>query len=79
MEKYKKFLAKLPPDLRLKLIKAICQIADGDLKNLDIKVLESKYEVYRCRIGKIRILFQKNGNKYQILDVGFRGDIYKNV
>lgn len=79
MEKYKKFFAKLPVALRLKLIKTVCQIADGDLKNLDIKVLESKYEIYRCRVGKVRILFQKNANKYQILDVGFRGDVYRNV
>lgn len=78
MEKYKKFLAKLPPALRQELIKAISQIADNNLKNLDIKIMHSKYSVYRCRVGKLRILFQKTKSGNTIMDIGFRGDIYKN-
>jgi mRNA-degrading endonuclease RelE of RelBE toxin-antitoxin system len=78
MEQYKKFLAKLSPTLRARLIKAVCQIAVGNLKNLDIKMMHSKYSVYRCRVGKLRILFQKTENGNSIMDIGFRGDIYKN-
>lgn len=78
MEKYKKFLAKLPPNLRTKLIKAVNKIADGNLKNLNIKILHSKYKVCRCRVGKLRILFQKTETNNRIMDIGFREDIYKN-
>lgn len=78
MEKYKKFLAKLPADLRIKLINAVEKISKNNLKNLDIKILHSKYKVYRCRVGKLRILFQKTETSNRIMDIGFRGDIYKN-
>lgn len=78
MEKYKKFLAKLPPKLRARLIKAVFQIADGNLKNLDIKIIHSKYGVYRCRVGRLRILFEKTESGNRIMDIGFRGDVYKN-
>lgn len=79
MEKYKKFLAKLPPELRTKLIQALFHIANNNLKTLDIKPLHSKYEVFRCRVGKLRILFQKTEAGNRIMDIGFRGDIYKDL
>jgi mRNA-degrading endonuclease RelE of RelBE toxin-antitoxin system len=77
MEKYKKFLKKLSPTLRKRLIKAVFLIADDKLKTLDIKMLHSKFCVYRCRVGKLRILFQKTENGNRIMGIGFRGDIYK--
>lgn len=78
MEKYKKFLAKLPPALRTRLVKTIFLISDNELGNLDIKMIHLKYRLYRCRIGKLRILFQKTGEGNKIMDIGFRGGIYKN-
>ncbi len=78
MKDYLKFLKKLPKKLRLQLIKTVEAIAAGELKNLDIKKLDKDHKVYRCRVGKIRILFQKRGETNFILDIGFRGDIYKN-
>lgn len=78
MEKYKKFLAKLPADLRIKLINAVEKISNNNLKNLDVKTLHSKYKVHRCRVGKLRILFQKTEASNRIMDIGFKGDIYKN-
>lgn len=77
MEKYIKFLTKLDAKTRDRLIKIIWKIADGDLKNLDIKMLHSEYGVYRCRIGKIRILFQKTEFGNRVMDIGWRGDVYK--
>ncbi|MDD3862200.1 MAG: type II toxin-antitoxin system RelE/ParE family toxin [Candidatus Gracilibacteria bacterium] len=79
MERYKKFLSKLPVDLREKLILVVCKIAENDLVGLDLKLLQSNYKIYRCRVGKVRILFQvaKFGNK--VLDIGFRGDVYKGL
>lgn len=79
MEKYKKFLAKLTPELRRKLIKTIALIAENNFRALDIKMLHAKYCLYRYRIGKLRVLFQKTENGNKILDVGFRGGVYKNL
>ncbi|MBU1152233.1 type II toxin-antitoxin system RelE/ParE family toxin [Patescibacteria group bacterium] len=78
MEKYKKFIQKLPKSLRLKAIKALYKLAEGDLKGLDIKELSGPYEIHRCRIGKIRIIFQKKPSVNMIMDIGFRGGVYKN-
>lgn len=79
MQNYLKFLAKLPKNLRLKVISVIGKIADNNLKNLDIKSLSLHYNLYRCRTGKIRIIFQKREGENYILDVGFRGGIYKKL
>lgn len=70
MKDYLKFLKRLPKDLRLKVILAVDKIAAKDV---------SEYEVYRCRVGKIRILFQKRGEENYVLDMGFRGDVYKKL
>ncbi len=79
MKDYLKFLKRLPKKHRLQLIKTVEAIAAGELSNLDIKQLDKDHKVHRCRVGKIRILFQKRGEKNFILDIGFRGDIYKNL
>lgn len=79
MKDYEKLLKRLPKQLRLRAIKAIEKIAINDTKKLDIKILSGQYNVYRCRIGKIRILFQRRGECNFILDIGFRGGIYSRI
>lgn len=79
MKDYEKLLKKLPKQLRLRIIKAIERIATNDTKKLDIKILSGQYNVYRCRVGKIRILFQRRGKSNFILDIGFRGGIYSKM
>lgn len=79
MKNYLKFLQRLPKPLRLKLIGIIERIALNDLKDLDIKLLTEKSHFYRCRVGKIRIIFIKDEQECIIYDVGFRGDVYKNL
>lgn len=77
LENYLKFIGRLPKNLRLKVIKAVENLANNKLQNPDIKRLSAPHELYRCRVGKIRILFQKRGNINFVLDISFRGDIYK--
>lgn len=80
MKDYLKFLQRLPKSLRLRLIDVIAQIALNDLKNLDIKPLKGKgADFYRCRVGKIRIIFIRDQQENIIYDVGFRGDVYNNL
>jgi mRNA-degrading endonuclease RelE of RelBE toxin-antitoxin system len=77
MEKYKKLLRRLGARQRLQLITAIGKIANGTLSGLDVKKLHKEIPVYRCRVGKVRILFEKSSDGNRILDMGFRGDVYK--
>lgn len=79
MKDYLKFLSRLPKSLRLRIILAVDKIAKNKIKGLDIKLLSLPYTLYRCGIGKVRILFQKRDNENYILDIGFRGDIYKKL
>lgn len=76
MQKYVKFLRRLPRQLRERLIAAVERISNGELNHLDIKPLVSKGNFYRCRIGKVRIVFEKRGNENIIHDIGFRGNVY---
>lgn len=48
-------------------------------KDLDTKKLEGQTNVFRLRIGKVRILFsiQKDKLIVFVFDAGSRGDIYK--
>lgn len=77
MKDYLKFLNRLPAAMRNRVIAAVDKLAADDLKTLDIKKLSGEHALYRCRIGKIRILFQRRGAENYVLDIGFRGDIYK--
>jgi len=77
MKNYLKFLKKLPKQLRDNIIKAIFDIGNNNLNKLDIKILKGHANIYRCRTGKIRIIFEKRNNTNIIHDIGYRGDIYK--
>lgn len=79
MQDYLKFLNRLPKNLRLKVIQVVELIAQNKLDNLDIRSLSGYHHLYRCRIGKIRILFQQREWENYILDMGFRGDVYKGL
>ena len=76
MEKYKKILKHLEPALRKRLILAMEKIVDGKVSGLDVKKLHREIPVYRCRVGKVRILFEKTKNGNRILGIKFRGDAY---
>lgn len=77
MDKIEKFLRKIDPKLRSKLIKAIALIAANDLDRLDIKPLKGLKNGYRCRIGNIRIVFMHMDGTNIIYDIGYRGRMYR--
>jgi mRNA interferase RelE/StbE len=79
MDKYLKILKKLPKKQRAKVLAAIRKIMQGKLDKLDIKKLSDQHQLYRCRIGKFRILFLLRGEHFYVLDIGNRGDIYKDI
>lgn len=68
-----KYLHKLTDDMQFRLEKAINAIPDGDIKSL-----KGYPNIYRLRVGDIRVIFRKgDGDTIYILRIGSRGDIYK--
>jgi len=43
----------------------------------DVKKLKGIENGYRLRIGSVRVLFEKFGNKITVVKIDNRGDVYK--
>ncbi len=72
-KKAEKYLNKLSDDWQIRLEKAINAIPDGDIKSL-----KGYADIYRLRVGDIRVIFRKaDENTIYIMLIGPRGDIYK--
>ena len=77
MNRLYKFLRMLESSRRKKLVAVLRCIESGEMDCLDISSLKGYKDHYRCRIGSVRIIFAKRDSKYQVVDIGFRQDIYK--
>ena len=49
----------------------------NDFSGLDIVPMENQKWYYRCRVGKIRIIFFEKGGIFYIDKVWYRWDVYK--
>lgn len=80
MNRTDKFLQKLNRHMRDRVEVAMLRILSGELRNLDIQPLEGFSDTFRCRIGNVRLIFQRFGiDRYGIVDIGFRKDVYKRL
>ncbi|HOG15081.1 MAG TPA: hypothetical protein PK674_00695 [Candidatus Absconditabacterales bacterium] len=79
VEQRKKDLEKISKAGRNEILKIACLIRDGRTVGLDIKKIQGKQNLYRCRYGKYRIIFSILCNKIQVIRVGNRGNIYKGL
>jgi mRNA interferase RelE/StbE len=70
-----KYLRRLDKKLQLKILKAINNLPNGDVKKLS----SGEASLYRLRVGGYRAVFHKDVEKVIILiiKIGPRGDIYK--
>ena len=73
-KKAEKFIKKQDKDTQKRIVKAIIELPEGDIKRL--KGID---ETYRLRVGDFRVLFEKNDKELVILviDIGNRGQVYK--
>ena len=73
-KKAEKFIKKQDKDTQKRIIKAIIELPEGDIKRL-----KGMGETYRLRVGDFRVLFDKNDKELVIvvIDVGIRGQVYK--
>lgn len=66
-----KFLKKQTRQTQERIISAIENIPDGDIRNLKGR------SGYRLRVGTFRVLFDEKGTIINIIDINNRGQIYK--
>jgi mRNA interferase RelE/StbE len=69
-KKAEKFIKKQDKDTQKRIIKAIIELPEGDIKRL-----KGMDETYRLRVGDFRALFDKNDKEFVIvvIDVGIEG------
>ena len=81
-EKAVKELSRIDKPSRLLILKKIKQLGE-DPKSLanNIKKLKGKYNHFRLRIGRFRIIFDKDAEKIiiTIIRVGIRSKIYDSL
>lgn len=79
MDRIQKFMRKIDRKLRDRVESAMEAILLGKLDGYDVRELEGYKHSFRLRIGTIRIIFEKVGDVFAIVDVGFRKDVYKRL
>ena len=77
MDKIDKFLLKLSLSERLILLGILEQIMISDIEMLDVKKLSWEKDLFRVRKWKIRIIFRDEWGKNDIINIDYRGNIYK--
>jgi mRNA interferase RelE/StbE len=73
-DKITKFFKKLSVKERDRMLAATKSIRGGDTQGLDIKKIKGHDDLYRIRIGRIRIIYFDNGDNFEIKHAGFRDD-----
>ncbi len=74
MDKLSKLLKKLTKQERKSLQTVLTKLLSGDTASLDIKKLKGVEDIYRARIGNIRIIFRKEKRDIRVLDISRRDD-----
>ncbi|HEX2792778.1 MAG TPA: type II toxin-antitoxin system RelE/ParE family toxin [Candidatus Paceibacterota bacterium] len=79
MDRITKLLKKLTPKERERFEETLALLLSADASSLDIKKLKGVEDIYRVRVGNLRVIFQKQGKEILILEVSRRDEsTYKN-
>ncbi|MEK7117520.1 MAG: type II toxin-antitoxin system RelE/ParE family toxin [Patescibacteria group bacterium] len=74
MQRIEKVLRKLSREERLKVERGIEKILNRDFVGLNVRKIRGKEDVYRVRIGRVRIIFFWKDTQTDILIVDRRND-----
>lgn len=74
MNKIDKFLKKLFPDERQEAQILVARLIAHEWDGLNIKKLQGHDNLWRCRHGKLRIIFEHPQNRVIIVHIGRRND-----
>lgn len=74
-KKAKKFIDKLPKNERVKIVRAIERLPNGE----DIKKLKGHNDLMRLRVGEYRIIYTVDNGELivYVIDADNRGEVYK--
>lgn len=80
MDRNQKFLNRLRQKERSKIDEIKGRIMRGDLTGLDIKKLKNADDLFRLRVGRVRIIYiKKDGVPVEFILISFRDEnTYKN-
>ncbi len=80
MDKIEKALKKLTEKEKKAVKNLLVRIEKGDFRNLDVKKLKGRDDIFRARKGGIRIIFRKSKEDIFILSIERRSDrTYKDI
>lgn len=74
MHRIDKFLARLDSKLRLKVLAIVERINNRDFSGLDMRKLHGSPNVYRVRVGRVRIKFTMDASEIRILNIDNRSE-----
>jgi len=75
VDKIKKFLDKLSAKERQTIGETLRRIKNKEFKNLDLKKLKGRDDVYRVRTGGMRIIYRIDSKgEVIVLEIGRRND-----
>lgn len=74
MDKIEKALQKLNVKERHQMKQILQRLYSGDVKNLDIKKLTGRNDIFRIRKGNFRIIYRLKGREIFILAIERRRD-----
>lgn len=74
MDKIEKFIRKVGKKRAPDVIVLVTRVLQNDIGMFDVKKLAGEEDLYRVRVGHIRIKFKKIGALNAIVHIGFRDD-----
>lgn len=77
MDQIEKFIRRLDKALALKMAMILQDIIALKLKGYDCKKMKGFSDLFRIRVGKIRIIFKKLKTHGETIYIEYRGNVYK--
>lgn len=74
MDKIEKALAKLSEKERKKIKRALEKLFSGKIGGLDVKKLKDRSDIFRLRVGDLRIIYRIIKKKIYILAISRRNE-----
>lgn len=76
-DKITKFINSLDKKTKAKLKGKLLLLKTSPYESKDVKKLKNQQNnLYRLRLGKIRIIYELVNNEIEIIDIDYRGNIY---
>ena len=74
MDKFEKAIKKLSAKEQKQIEELFARLSSGHFKGLDIKKLQGSINIFRVRMGAIRIIYQFKDSKIVLLYIGRRSE-----